>query len=65
MAALLSKTLGDAKATAVVEAHARALGLPPTLTRDQALQLLEHIAQEPGIVGITARFAKTRLHLSQ
>ena len=36
-----------------------ALGDAP-LSLDQALALLEKIADEPGIVGITARFARTR-----
>jgi len=26
--------------------------------------VLEHIAQRPGLVGVTARFAKSRLHLT-
>ena len=29
----------------------------------EALTLLEHLTHEPGLVGIAARFAKTRLHL--
>ncbi|MEM9071250.1 MAG: hypothetical protein AAGE52_22250 [Myxococcota bacterium] len=62
--ALLSHTLGDATARRVVWRHARALKLPEELTQEEALRLLERIAKEDGIVGITARFAKTRIHLS-
>ena len=64
LATLLSKTLGDTKASHVVAQHAQELGLVDPLSREQALTLLERIAQTPGIVGITARFAKTRLYLA-
>ena len=64
--ALLSATIGDDKAMDAVEAAARKLGLPPVqdLTMKQALEVLDEVANTPGIVGITARFAKSRLHLA-
>ena len=33
------------------------------LDKKQALAVLEQVAQTPGLVGITARFAKSRLYL--
>jgi hypothetical protein len=35
------------------------------LVRDDALRLLEDLAQAPGLLGITARFAKSRFLLSR
>lgn len=61
--ALLSGTLGEEKATAIVDEAAQALGYGASLNRDQALSVLEHIAQSSGLVGIAARFAKSRVHL--
>jgi hypothetical protein len=53
--------LGDTKARDVVGKAARDLHVVGSeLDSRQALQLLEHIAGEPGLVGITARFAKAR-----
>ena len=53
--------LGDAKARDVVGKAARDLNVVGTdLDSRQALQILERIAAEPGLVGITARFAKSR-----
>jgi hypothetical protein len=39
------------------------LGLRGDLDREQALIVLEKIAETQGLVGITARFAKTKVHL--
>ena len=53
--------LGEAKANDVVLKTARELGLPTEMFDGrQALQILEAIARQPGLVGITARFAKAR-----
>ena len=60
---MLSGTLGEEKASAIVDEAARTLGYGPSLDRDQALSVLEHIAQSPGLIGIAARFAKSRVHL--
>jgi hypothetical protein len=58
---LLAASLGTAKAEQVVRAAAASLRLDAgAFELEQALALLDKIAEEPGIVGITARFAKTR-----
>lgn len=65
LSTMLGKSLGDAKAAATIDAACDALGLgridPLTLT--QAMDVLESIASQGGIVGVTARFAKSRVHL--
>lgn len=33
------------------------------LARSDALRIMEKLAEEKGIVGVTARFAKSRVHL--
>jgi hypothetical protein len=65
LAALLSPSLGDAKADEVVRAAMEALRFHPfkPLDTQQALEVLEQVAQTPGIVGVAARFAKSRVHL--
>jgi hypothetical protein len=64
LAGHLSQALGQEKALAEVQAAARELGLSPLgVRRQDALAILDRIAGAPGIVGITARFAKSRLHL--
>jgi hypothetical protein len=61
---LLSPSLGDEKAREVVTSAAAAIGLhDQVIDRQQALVVLEHIARASGLVGITARFAKTHIHL--
>lgn len=65
LAALIAPNVGNEKASSAVDAAVRKLGYQATgLNQDQALSVLETIAQEPGLVGIAARFAKSRLHLS-
>ena len=39
------------------------VSLIKTLADQEALRILEHIASQPGLVGISARFAKGRVHL--
>jgi hypothetical protein len=64
IARLLAAGIGMEKAEASVNAAMDALKLEPSsLTRAQALAVLEHVAAEPGVVGVTARFAKSRLLL--
>lgn len=64
---LLSQTIGEEKARDVIENAALRLGLSAHvgLTAAEVLHLLDEIAATPGIVGITARFAKSRVHLSK
>lgn len=61
---LLSRSLGEAKAQELVRGALEARSwrhnpLPP----GQALTILDDLSQEPGLVGITARFAKPKLLL--
>ncbi len=63
VAELLGQALGADSAMHEVARAARALGLGDTVHFSEALQLLEHMTHEHGLVGIAAQFAKTRLHL--
>jgi hypothetical protein len=64
IARLLSARIGIEEAEASVTAAILALKLEPSnLTRAQALAVLEHVSAQPGVVGITARFAKSRFLL--
>lgn len=61
---LLGETLGAEHARALVGEHwakARLSGV--SCTNTQALAILERIGEQPGLVGVTARFAKARWHL--
>lgn len=60
---MLGRSIGLEVASAAVSRASLDLGVGPELTRVEALSLLERIAQEPGIVGIAARFTKSRVHL--
>jgi hypothetical protein len=60
---LLAQALGAETAKREVERAARTLGYGETIHFSAALKLLEHMTHEPGLVGIAAQFAKTRLHL--
>ncbi len=64
LAEILSRTLGIDAARAHVDRAAAALGVDDNLTSADALFILEALAGEPGIVGISARFAKARIHLA-
>lgn len=61
LAALLSKSVGDDAALAVVREQATRLGLGGMLDERQVLAVLEGIAARPGLVGVTARFCRSRL----
>ena len=61
---LLSPSIGAARAATAVDSAADVAGIEgDELTRDEALRLLERITAVPGIVGVAARFAKSRVHL--
>lgn len=64
LAEVLSRTLGEEGARAHVARVAKQLGIGDELTAAQALTILEALAGEAGIVGISARFAKARIHLA-
>lgn len=61
--ALLAEPLGEAVAREVVTETARAMGLPERFPHKDAIRLLERVALRGGLVGITARFTMSRLHL--
>jgi hypothetical protein len=64
LALLLSSSIGLEKAQECVSDAIRLLGFSRLgLTRSEALAVLELLAEQPGIVGVTARFAKSRVHL--
>lgn len=66
LARLLSHSVGEEKAGDAVRGAAKELGMKgeKPVSFEQALEIFEKIAQTPGIVGVTARFAKSRLHLA-
>ncbi len=61
LTALLSHAVGIAAAQAAVDRCAARCGFGDDGSVDAALRVLELISSEPGLVGITARFAKARL----
>ena len=63
LASLLSQNLGIEKASEIVEVAADELGFSEPLTTTQCLEVLERVAVQPGLVGIAARFAKSRVLL--
>jgi hypothetical protein len=61
---LFAESLGNDKSRETIFAALKRDNLPNTaLDQRTALELLERLAHEPGIVGVTARFAKARLIL--
>jgi hypothetical protein len=60
---LLSKSIGDDAAALIVDQAIRALGLVRPIDHPSALRVLERISHEAGLVGVAARFAKSRLLL--
>ncbi len=61
IAALLARTLGQEKSEEVVGTALRRLGLRPgPLTPLEGRAVLDNLGAEPGIVGVTARFARSR-----
>jgi hypothetical protein len=65
LAKLLSASVGDAKALDVVSTAARRANITTgDVDQQQALAILEKIASEPGLLGIAARFAKSRALLA-
>lgn len=64
LADILGRTLGVDAARAHVDRVAQTLGVGEQVTAAQALSILEALASETGLVGISARFAKARIHLA-
>ena len=63
LSALLSSALGDDVAVRVIREAARAVGVAGEMNQEQALDVLDFVAAKPGIAGVVARFAKTRVLL--
>jgi hypothetical protein len=62
--ALLAPAIGEEKAREAVTGAIETLGLiGGEVNREQALVVLDRIAASPGLLGISARFAKTKVHL--
>ncbi|HVY49259.1 MAG TPA: hypothetical protein VHB21_25385 [Minicystis sp.] len=62
VAALLASTLGWEKSEELVMTVAKSLGLDPRrLSREDAVRVLEALSRQQGLVGVTARFAITRV----
>jgi hypothetical protein len=62
--AILSGSISESVAEAHIVRAASALSIASTsLTLKEAQDILENIANEPGLVGIAARFAKSRVAL--
>ncbi|MCR9163040.1 MAG: hypothetical protein ACE37F_32730 [Nannocystaceae bacterium] len=58
----LQSALGEQRAHAAIHDASEMLGLSGSrLTRDQALAVLGRVAEADGLVGISARFARSRL----
>jgi len=64
VAAVLVPALGEPASKKLIEETAKHLGLErDDLSFEEVMAILEHIASAPGIVGIAARFSKTRVIL--
>jgi hypothetical protein len=64
LASLLSQTLGQTKARQEIMRVVDEKGYSPaSLSQEEALDVLERLTEQEGIVGISARFAKGRVHL--
>jgi len=60
----LAFSIGEDKARAAVADACISLGIHHhAMTRDDALAVLESIAQTPGVVGVCARFSRSRFIL--
>ena len=66
LAAMLARTLGEEMAADVVRNAARELALKPfDLSAEDALAIFDRLATTDGMVGVAARFAKTRVLLAK
>lgn len=64
LATMLSNSVGQERALEAVVAVCTARALGEILTTDEALAVLEELAQQQGVIGIAARFAKGRAVLT-
>jgi hypothetical protein len=62
LAELIAPALGKEKSHELILSSAKSLGYPADrLSLERVLKILAMLGAEPGIVGVAARFAKTRL----
>ena len=64
LAEMLARSLGLPRAQEAVDVAADALQAEAEMSDDAALDVLARIADQPGLIGISARFAKSRAHLT-
>jgi hypothetical protein len=63
---MLAATLGWEKSAEEVDKAVQRLGFPPVLiSPTQAATLMAELSKAPGMVGVTARFARSRMELSR
>ena len=61
---MLAPSIGDVRGEEAVRGALARMNLEGAeISQDQALEALEMLAKEPGVVGVTARFAKARMLL--
>ena len=66
LAQMLAPTLGLEKASEVVNGAASELGVKrETLGREETHQILDRLGEAPGLIGLTASLAKSRLHFQR
>lgn len=64
LATMLSNSVGQERALEVIGEVCAKLALGEILTTAESLQVLEELAQQQGVIGIAARFAKGRALLT-
>ena len=64
IATMLSNSVGQERALEAVEQVCGARAFGEILTTAESLQVLEDLAQQQGVIGIAARFAKGRALLT-
>ncbi len=63
---LLAPSVGEEIAQRMIDRALSELGVDGTaINREQAMRVLERVAQEPGLLGIVARLAKSRLRTDE
>lgn len=66
IASLLEKALGAEPAKQLVDAAMKQVGVSAeAMDLNDAQRVLDHVAEQPGLPGVIARFAKARLHLAK
>lgn len=62
---LLAESIGQEKASNIISESALRLGLHgENFNKEEVMKILDLVAEEPGLVGIVARFVKARAILA-